>query len=539
MKRTLLSISALFLAAATFAQPTNGLVSEYNFNNGTAEDAVGGADGVLEQAVLTSDRFGNLSAMELNGSTARIYVPAPAHDFSEVTTLSMWVYIDNSASYGNHQLFDTRGYDFGAVSSVGWIDRDNNNVEFGTPGGGVNQYNQTIATDVWHHLVMTMDSDNDQILFYVNGAEVTDLAVAGTFIDPDYQNDTLYFGVRSDLAQSTHFEGKMDDIKIYDRVLTGSEVLQLYNDNSFAGVVSNGLVSRYTFSGNTNDDIGGAHATNNGAYETFDRFMNNASAFWLDGSNNSYLWVANPVHNFSQTTTISMWVRISQNADYGNHQLFDTRDPGFNFPSFVGWIDRANDRVEFGIPGGGITQFQAFIQHSEWTHLVMVQDNQNQERRFYRNGVEITNAPVPGTWVTPNYGGDAMRIGIRADLDGVSPFNGEIDDIRIYDRALNETEADSLYHEGGYMSVVTSITSSAEEDAVSIYPNPTNGTVYFGNMNHEDVSAVNVYSISGSLMRSQSAQTAQMDISDLPKGMYLVEVLMKDGTRSIARVVRE
>lgn len=539
MKRLAIISLSLMISAASFAQPTLGLISEYNFNDGTATDAIGGADGVLDGAIPGTDRFGNLSAITLNGTNHRMYVPVPAHDFSDVTTISMWVSLHENASFDNHQLFDTRGYDFGATSSLGWIDRSSNRVEFGTPGGGISQYNQVVATEVWHHLVMTMDTDNDQLLFYVNGSEVTDIAVAGSFIDPSYDNDTLYFGVRSDLMPSTHFHGNLDDIKIYDRVLTGGEVMQLYNDNSYMGIVANGLVSRYTFSGNTLDDVGGAHATNVGGWENMDRFMNPESSYWFDGSDDSYMTVANPVHDFSQSTTISMWVNVAATADNGNHQLFDTRDAGFSTAAPVGWIDRGNDRVEFGIPGGGITQFQAFIPQVSWTHLVMVIDNVNQEKRLYRNGVEITNVPVPGNWIAPSYNGDPMMIGIRADLDGISPFNGDIDDIRVYNRALNQMEADSLYHEGGF-GVITEIEEEAEEQkAVRVFPNPTAGTINFTSVDQDQIESIVIFTTAGREALTVNRPGRSLDISDLPSGLYLMNVSMSDGTRITKRIAKQ
>ena len=538
MKRILLFSLGLVISATAVAQPTAGLISEYNFNNGTADDVVSGADGVLDGAIPGTDRFGNLAAITLNGVNHRMYVPVPAHDLSDVTTISMWINLHENASFDNHQLFDTRGYNFGAASSVGWLDRPNGTLEFGTPGGGITQYNQTISTQVWYHLVMTMDTDNDELLLFVNGSEVNDIAVAGSFIDPTYANDTLYFGVRSDLMPSTHFRGNMDDIKIYDRVLTGTEVTELYTDNSYMGVVPNGLVSRYSFNANALDDVGGAHGTFYGGFDSQDRFMNPESAYWLSGNNSNYIDVPNPVHDFSQSTTISMWVNVSTFADMGTHQLFDTRDAGFTSAAPVGWLDRTTNRVEFGVPGGGITQFQALIPQGSWTHLVMVIDIVNQEKRFYRNGIEITNIPVPGNWVAPSYNNDPMKIGIRADLSGSTPFNGTLDDIRVYNRALNQSEAAELYHEGGY-AIVTNIEAEESASGFTVYPNPCQDVIQFHGVNEAEIEAVEVYEMSGRHVRTFSQPIRQINVSDLKKGLYLLSVIDKEGTRSISRIMKQ
>ena len=82
-------------APVTAAAPTNGLVARYDFN-GNANDASGKAHhGVVRNATLTSNRFGNgSSAYSFNGTNA--YTEIPDHrDFSVATTgklsISVWM----------------------------------------------------------------------------------------------------------------------------------------------------------------------------------------------------------------------------------------------------------------------------------------------------------------------------------------------------------------------------------------------------------------------------------------------------------------
>ena len=55
-----------------------------------------------------------------------------------------------------------------------------------------------------------------------------------------------------------------------------------------------------------------------------------------------------------------------------------------------------------------------------------------------------------------------VLLGVRTDMDG-GHSDGSLHDIRIYDRALNAPETGSLYHEGGYMNIITVLTQAAGE----------------------------------------------------------------------------
>ena len=84
----------------------------------------------------------------------------------------------------------------------------------------------------WHMFTMVYDGDGatdaDKIKIYIDGVEETGLTAFGTFSSTIYGSFTEPLWIGQDAA-SAYGEGRMDDVKIYDRALSATEVLALYN----------------------------------------------------------------------------------------------------------------------------------------------------------------------------------------------------------------------------------------------------------------------------------------------------------------------
>jgi len=84
---------------------------------------------------------------------------------------------------------------------------------------------ESIITDgQWHHVGLVYDLESFRRFLYVDGAEVAkdDSIVAG-----EPSDGGLYFGADKMLGQGTFFSGLIDDIRIYDKVLSAEEVAEL------------------------------------------------------------------------------------------------------------------------------------------------------------------------------------------------------------------------------------------------------------------------------------------------------------------------
>jgi Concanavalin A-like lectin/glucanases superfamily len=114
--------------------------------------------------------------------------------------------------------------------------------------------NGTYVANRWYHLVATFSPTKTDL--YING--VLDNSGAATEAVIYYTHNGAHIGTENCGATLETFNGKMDDIRIYNRVLSASEVSQLYkmgqNTVGHSNVfLSNGLVGYWTFDGGSID----------------------------------------------------------------------------------------------------------------------------------------------------------------------------------------------------------------------------------------------------------------------------------------------
>src|SRR3989344_5624754 len=87
----------------------------------------------------------------------------------------------------------------------------------------------TISFGTWHHVVVTYDygSTANAPKFYVDGASKTPTESQTPASTKSADTSTLYIG--NSVAGVRTFDGLIDDVRIYNRVLTSDEIKRLYN----------------------------------------------------------------------------------------------------------------------------------------------------------------------------------------------------------------------------------------------------------------------------------------------------------------------
>jgi hypothetical protein len=203
--------------------PTNGLVGWWGFN-GNAQDGSGnGNHGTVNGATLTTDRLGNQNGAYSFDGTSN-YISTADIDLQDTATISVWVYpVGTSGALVDKSMdaISNSGYTFiynnsnpwGLYAHVGWSGNTNNNILLS---------NNFISLNQWHHFVLTLNNGIakiyvDRILVY------TQTGVNST----TQNNDILLFG--KSVWGGNLFNGKLDDIGIWNRALTQQEITNLYN----------------------------------------------------------------------------------------------------------------------------------------------------------------------------------------------------------------------------------------------------------------------------------------------------------------------
>jgi hypothetical protein len=212
----------------------------------------------------------------------------------------------------------------------------------------------------------------------------------------------------------------------------------------FAGApsVSATLIAHWELDGNATDETGNHNGTVNGATLTADRFGNPNSAY--DFTRPNSITTSGWSGGLPATTTFSMW---AQADSFPNTMLFNAGNngqgpdlffvPGGN-PSYISW----------NVWDAGNNSFTTFpttvIADQQWHHYVVVNDQGSNTAQLYIDG------GLEGT-AAYRAGNNAFTIG-NSHANGGWGWDGDIDDVQIYDTALTLADVSSL-HSSGSVSV--------------------------------------------------------------------------------------
>ena len=260
-------------------------------------------------------------------------------------------------------------------------------------------------------------------------------------------------------------------------------------------VPADGLVAYYPFNGNANDYSGnGNHGTVNGATLSYNRNGDDNSAYdfqvlnWDSGNNGGdYIYIPHSSEFNFESFTLSAWVyRKSAGASNSPQHLTIMRkfEEGYNNPNGESWhFDIAHGTNNGGsiLIGGVIeqspspaTKFECAstntIIEKEWTNVIMTYFDKI--IKTFINGVESCSSTNNN--ITLNtLGTSGISIGMSVQANGNwGPFDGSIDDIGIWNRALTEQEIHKLYNSSTGDILLNGIVS-AENHQIKNVADPT------------------------------------------------------------------
>ena len=245
-----LSISATGGAGSSTQLPANlqqGLVAYYPFNGNANDESGNGNNGTVNGATLTADRFGNVnSAFDFSNS----YINVPNSSSLQINTsltISLWVKFD---SFPTVSCIFSKGSDepSSADSWVAWFFPQGNNGS-----GGLNIFQQTssqpacgagvdgISANSWHNIMFVFNGDSASCFF--NGIMVQNTSCNRNVFSNVFD---LKFGRMGHPSGGWpyYMDGKLDEIGIWNRALSPSEIQQLYTSQSYAwstGAITNSI----------------------------------------------------------------------------------------------------------------------------------------------------------------------------------------------------------------------------------------------------------------------------------------------------------
>jgi len=263
-KNPTITLNEVNLSEITPSSPIEidkGLIAYYPFNGNANDESKNNNNCTVYGATLTQNRFGNENlAYDFDGKDDFIEVIAVSDEFKSIAdfTLSLWIYFRrfekkiNSEDKFRQEVFIDRQYLFNGNTSsktaesdflcdgfnlgLNWLINDSNESLFGS----VSKSKSELATiesviplkNDWTHLVLMRK--NGDIYLYVNGLKKSrEKSTVGNmdmlhnlFIGTSCGNNPSYQEGKFNFS----FNGKMDDVAIYNRALSNEEILQLSSD---------------------------------------------------------------------------------------------------------------------------------------------------------------------------------------------------------------------------------------------------------------------------------------------------------------------
>ena len=402
-------------------------------------------------------------SLDLEASGSDQYVDMGTASELELTdnfTVSAWIKPESYGNYGSIISRQTANY------AGGWgLVQSSNILSFIAFNQGSFEYLSVDAnpsTGEWHHLLGLVRNGTRYI--YVDGVQQSDTS---TLIPSTNANANAVIGRFYGNSDNFYFDGNIDEVRVYNRALSTGEILQLVSTGPSASMVSEdlytippmefpstgGLLGHWKF-----DEIAGTVAAdssgngNNGTHTSTptistsvptDTNIANIRSLSFDGTSGEYVKVADASSGPLSTIgtgdfTLSLWASNTDATSSYRQLISNWSTTGIHFlktntsrylGAYVG--DTVEVRSSYSIPTDG-----------SWHYYVLVRESG--AISFYVDGSSSAVSTGNGTGHNNSVGAAVeTRIGSRGDSVN-QLWQGGVDDVRMYNRALSAAEITAL-----------------------------------------------------------------------------------------------
>jgi hypothetical protein len=305
---------------------------------------------------------------------------------------------------------------------------------------------------------------------------------------------------------------------------------------------TNGLIAKWSFNNaNANDEIGTNDGTVNGAVLTADRFGNANMAYEFDGVDDLINFGTDasikPVEG-----TVSVWAKMiavsNTGSGYLHNPIFLSKNLGHSdaYYEACGIGIRTTDNRALTIA----TDYPSFnekvvssinpITLNNWIHYVATYDEDSVS--FYIDGV-LQNRIYKG-FISTFSPTDPVLIAASGSVINARFFHGAIDDVRIYNRVLDQEEVDGLFNEPNPATAGIQVENQGQ--SFIIYPNPAQNSISISDLTLG--AEISILDLSGKVIFNTKVNSNQLTINteDFTNGLYLIHV-NHSGTTSTKKLI--
>ncbi len=369
-----------------------------------------------------------------NGSSSYVRLPNNLINNISPQAFSVSFWINPSVYASSRGVLGAYGYTSGV--NHGWVIYLNSNLirflSYSSNGNMDFSSSAAIPLNTWTHVVVTYDSSNCTI--YLNGSSDNSVSTPGNRTYTSSHPYTL--GANDDAGTIVgHITAKLDQVRIFSKAISSSEVTTLYNEDydsstkSTTDIFDDGSgIALYELDEDANDTGASSTPIDSGQSGVFN-------------GTSSYISLSNTAFHYT-TLSISAWIKVDSFSS--TNQIIQNYESGGS-PQNSGFLFRTTTGGKVSFVGYsssvGIVDSTTVLSTGIWYHVAAVITPSSW--KIYVNGddvsTNVTTNTIAYNSTTP------CSIG-RSDYTGGSGgyFDGQIDDLRIYNDALTATEVGYL-----------------------------------------------------------------------------------------------
>jgi len=211
-----------------------GLIGEWLFNGNAADTSGNGHHGIPNGTKIGMDRFGKPASSAYFDGQSNIVIPYRTLLLSKEYTISLWMVLtredqeflfsqykhDSGGKHGRFKLYHAGARLTFTVSPDGTLDDD--------------LLSRVIDMGAWHFAAVVFSESQGSVTLYTDGYPPTKTTIAYSPA-PETCDYTIGGHRLAPLhgGQSFYFKGFIDDLRIYNRVLSDKEIQSLYHEGGW------------------------------------------------------------------------------------------------------------------------------------------------------------------------------------------------------------------------------------------------------------------------------------------------------------------
>lgn len=466
---TVVCLASLIVPSFAAASLSENLQGYWKFDEGSGAFTVNQISDYFEQranlqGAATWDASGffgsGLSLDGVNGNFASVSSGLIDNE-SPQYTWSAWVQ-SNVGATGQDHILEADNYVQSARPNFG-----NGNLEvFANTTGGDTPLTASLATydlTQWTHFAVTYQ-EGTALTAYVNGSAVNSVVPSGV-LDP-----SNFLNIGADRSGNRTWDGTIDEVGIWDRTLSASEISDLYNGGSGTELTTPTgpeLTGYWNF-----DETSGTIADNSapGANDTTDGVLKFDAAFVsggkfgnalsLDGTDDFVDVASQVLPDGAEAYTYTMWFKPDAAAETSGELFLAETDAADN----NGWAISARvvsgstdddvrlfaNTIGSGSNDVAITSPPSDLFDDLW-HFVAMTYEQDGTALLYIDGIQVASDTIVLGELVQTTG---LHIGM--DRGAGRHWHGLLDDMSVWTRALTQQEIEMLWN-GGAGNIATTV----------------------------------------------------------------------------------